>query len=503
MVAVLNIPENGAGSCRRLQSSSLLFVTYSGGARLKRQDQARIHSHVRNRNHVRQRKERAVYEIRRQRQVKLQPAPNVDFLLGLGDFDPFNTLPIRMSSSDMRVLDYFSRYIAPLHYPPGLVPKYKHTNSTTRVAAAMTDAALLHSILGATNGHLLFYAKMPTISLSDVLYHKTKAMRMVNEKLALASSNNLTDETLAAVAILITSQTRQGDYDEMKIHLGGLLQLVGLRGGLEMLGMRGLLAGEIRWCDNVTALSSSAKPLLSGSELSKLPYKTFKDDNLNTLFGTSAHNKSSPLSNPALLQLLSAPLITTLHDLQYMTDMLNTIPQFSEHDMLVYDQHRASIQHEIANISVSAPHTEYYHIKESCRLTTAIYSILAMYSFRPPLKLYGDLARRLKEILVMVDRVCFWGPWRDLLLWILFVGGYAALGRVERGWFVGMAGVVLKEREMKEWDDVRRVIGGLPVHHMLWEPFEGLWHETVSNMFDTVHQAVAHGCLTDGSISKE
>ena len=149
-----------------------------------------------------------------------------------------------------------SHHIAPLHYPPGLLPRYKDTNSTTRVAAALTDPALLHSILGATNGHLLFYAKVRTVSISDVLHHKTEAMRMVNERLASASAKNLTDETLAAVAILITSQTRQGDYDEMKIHLSGLLQLVDLRGGLETLGMRGLLAGEIRWSVYFTLFSS-------------------------------------------------------------------------------------------------------------------------------------------------------------------------------------------------------------------------------------------------------
>jgi hypothetical protein len=100
------------------------------------------------------------------------------------------------------------RNIAPLHYPPGLQPSHKHTNSTTRITAAMTNAALLHAILGATNGHLLFYAKMPMVSLSDVLHHKTEAMRMVNERLTLAYPKTLIDETLAAIAILITSQTR-------------------------------------------------------------------------------------------------------------------------------------------------------------------------------------------------------------------------------------------------------------------------------------------------------
>jgi len=33
----------------------------------------------------------------------------------------------------------------------------------------------------------------------------------------------------------------------MNIHMRGMLQLVGMRGGLESLGMSGLLAGEILW----------------------------------------------------------------------------------------------------------------------------------------------------------------------------------------------------------------------------------------------------------------
>jgi Fungal specific transcription factor domain len=374
-----------------------------------------------------------------------------------------------------------ARNIAPLHYPPGLAPKYKHTNTATRVTAAMTDAALLHGILGATNGHLLFYAKMRTVSLSDILYHKTEAIHIVNQRMALASSKVMSDETLAAVAILITCQTRQGDYDEMKIHLRGLLELVGLRGGLQTLGMRGLLAGEIRWCDNVTALSSSAKPLLSSSEISKSHYKTFKSKKFLEFFETGARNESSPLWNPALRTILSDPLISALRELYHMTSLLNTSPQFSEHDMLVYDYKRATIQHEIANIDIPPTIASSFHITESCRLAAAIYSILAMYSFRPPLKLYGDLAKRLKDALMITEGgdAGGWGIWQDLLLWTLFVGGYAALAREERTWFAGRIGMLLREMEMVDLTEVGVVLEGMPVHRLLRVPFEVLWCEAV------------------------
>ena len=216
-----------------------------------------------------------------------------------------------------------------------------------------------------------------------------------------------------------------------------------------------------------------------------MPYKTFKPAKFNAFFRINVKDKSSPFSNPSLAQLLSNPLISILHDLQNMTNLLNTIPQFSEHDMLVYDQRRATIQHNIANLSTPTSNDSFPHITEPCRLAAAIYSILAMYSFRPPLKLYGDLARRLKETLGAVDHACYWGPGKDLLLWMLFVGGYAALGREERAWFFGMIGFVERDRGLRSWKEVRLLLEVMPVHHMLWEPFEELWQEGITCVFDS------------------
>jgi hypothetical protein len=160
-----------------------------------------------------------------------------------------------------------------------------------------------------------------------------------------------------------------------------------------------------------------------------------------------------------------------------MTNLLNTLPQFSEHDMLVYDQRRATIQHNIADMSIPTAHTECCHVNESCRLAAGIYSILAMYSFRPPLKLYGDLAKRLRETMVLEDAVYFWGPESEFLLWMLFVGGYAALGREERGWFAEMVWFVVRKREFKGWKEVSMLLEAMPVHYLLWGPFEVLYHE--------------------------
>jgi hypothetical protein len=117
------------------------------------------------------------------------------------------------------------------------------------VAAAVTDVALFHSTLGSSGGHMLYYANLPALSpsfLASFLSHKTETLRIINERVK-DTSKILTDESLGAIALLITGQTCQGDYNEMSIHMRGLSHLVSMRGGLETLGMSGLLTGEILW----------------------------------------------------------------------------------------------------------------------------------------------------------------------------------------------------------------------------------------------------------------
>jgi Fungal specific transcription factor domain len=140
------------------------------------------------------------------------------------------------------------KHIAPLHYPHGRVAE-RDPMTIRWIAAAVTDEALLHSTLGSSGGHMLYYANLPTLSpsfLASFLSHKTETLRIINERVK-DTSKILTDESLGAIALLITGQTCQGDYNEMSIHMRGLSHLVSMRGGLKTLGMSGLLTGEILW----------------------------------------------------------------------------------------------------------------------------------------------------------------------------------------------------------------------------------------------------------------
>ena len=233
-------------------------------------------------------------------------------------------------------------------------------------------------------------------------------------------------------------------------------------------------------CDNATAFVSSGKPLLALPENGKDPFESFEDPELNQFLTgpeTGEEYSMSPLWSLALNRILSDELIAAFRSLHTITALLDTSPSLSEHDMLVYDRKRASIQHQLADVAIPPITHNLYHISESCRLAAILYSNFALWGFKPPMDLYGHLAKMLQKALQATDDVCQWGPWSDMLLWTLFIGGYAAFGRQERAWFSMMIREEIRSQKLKNWRSARDALDTMPVCQALWVPFETLWWE--------------------------
>jgi hypothetical protein len=111
---------------------------------------------------------------------------------------------------------------------------------------AIRDPAPLHSTICSAGGHLALLEGTIGSDNSEYIGHKMETIRIVNERMT-DISQATTDETLGAIALLVTDQTVDGDYEEMSVHMKGLAKLVNIRGGLPAMGMNGLLAGEIQW----------------------------------------------------------------------------------------------------------------------------------------------------------------------------------------------------------------------------------------------------------------
>ncbi|KAJ5322454.1 hypothetical protein N7452_010743 [Penicillium brevicompactum] len=117
---------------------------------------------------------------------------------------------------------------------------------------------------------------------------------------------------------------------------------------------------------------------------------------------------------------------------------------------------------------------------EACRLGLVVYSLLILFPVPLMTEPYPDLAQLLKNELVHV-RVDP-SPWMsnlDLLLWLLTMGGIAALGTDTRWWYIQQIQWVTAMLELHTWEHFKSTVASI-----LWldSPcdFEGLplWEES-------------------------
>jgi hypothetical protein len=70
---------------------------------------------------------------------------------------------------------------------------------------------------------------------------KGQAIRMLNEILS-SEQNATSDEAIAGVCQMIVDEWYWGDTHDLRAHLKGMREMIKLRGGLQLLGMNGLLS---------------------------------------------------------------------------------------------------------------------------------------------------------------------------------------------------------------------------------------------------------------------
>lgn len=94
-------------------------------------------------------------------------------------------------------------------------------------------------------------------------YFLQKSITAINEELSGLNHHGISDGTIAAVACLtnmevcvsnsyqdlqkLTSQNLNGDSRKARIHMNGLRQMVAMRGGMNTLGMNGVLRRLVLW----------------------------------------------------------------------------------------------------------------------------------------------------------------------------------------------------------------------------------------------------------------
>ena len=111
----------------------------------------------------------------------------------------------------------------------------------------ITEAATLHVVLLTAASHYASSRNIPQIS-SILFKMKGEAIRSINAGLR-NTTEEITDQLIGAVAKMASYEAMFGDPNLFHLHMRAVYRMVKIRGGLETLGLNGLLGRMVLWID--------------------------------------------------------------------------------------------------------------------------------------------------------------------------------------------------------------------------------------------------------------
>ncbi len=96
--------------------------------------------------------------------------------------------------------------------------------------------------------------------------------------------------------------------------------------------------------------------------------------------------------------------------------------------------------------------------EEGCRLALLIFWFSNYQVTAPDSALNRTLTAQLKTALQGSDLKGLWGPYYELLTWVLMLGAFISAGQRERPWFVMNVAKVSKVLKLQEWSEVRGLL---------------------------------------------
>ncbi|KAE9374855.1 hypothetical protein N431DRAFT_405887 [Stipitochalara longipes BDJ] len=444
--------------------------------------------------------------------------PSPRELLGAGRVDPFLSYPTRTPDLDVpELLDVEMNYVLPTLFPDDHPQHGASSVNSTSIAwfsAGIKNPFLFNVLLWSACCHRDFLRGSEIqYDSPQALSYKVNSIRLLNEVLS-DGRKAITDEViltvmgLAAHEILTVTQQNPKPFNsplkdaggmafysatkDVPEHMEAIKKLIALRGGLENLKLPGLAETFHIGCISKTlnfsvksifpplrshgiyiaSLKEWAATLLSPAQV---PAKAFRR---LARFGISDSMFES-------FQCIDCLTMATEHYLEGKPDGL-TLGQIVRTRLAVQKRLLMLPTAEELRYDSETILSAKRDLYECCRLTAIIFSVAVIFPTPNQFGVLQTLVRGLKAELEQKEIHNNDLDYSELLLWILVLGGIAALGKSERPWFVSHLKVVGLERlQIHNWDSAEHILkqflwldsacngGG----HQLWEEVKILREE--------------------------
>ncbi|KFZ09186.1 hypothetical protein V501_05677 [Pseudogymnoascus sp. VKM F-4519 (FW-2642)] len=402
-------------------------------------------------------------------------------LLGPGSIDPFNTLP-DINPSSYRASYLLSHFVDV--FAPALlsVSTDQGANPLKMVFAreAIADQALFHATLFFAAAH--FDILHGQSSSSDTLMHRGKAIHLINMNLS-SSADRLSDSTIGAVTLMAIYEIINGNLKDLNLHMDALKKMVTLKGGLQALGMHGVLHMLISCQDSLSSTITSSIPRFPPVQcITTLPYITSG----SFVRGSRVNDSVTHGIPDSVLPLWfhNHPM-TVLNDLRTMTSIMNSFKggrRATTGEMMSFSKMKSSLERRLLSSLRQQdqwPGTQQNYITcQGYYVAALIYINYTLRQFSPTFAVLRVLKQRLIDnyekggLMNPVDEASL-----GISFWVLCIGSLVSLTESEKVWLAERVANIMDRMKLKSWKDAEECLIGLIWTEQMSEVIcKSFWH---------------------------
>lgn len=188
------------------------------------------------------------------------PSPESDIRTGGLRGDPFACFP-ENGRSVQRALDFLVKEIG-ANAVPGTIHKTGFSpKASAFIHLGFEHDLVFHAVVAFAQGYDEVAATGAIEPSSAVLYHRGRATQLLSDRLR-DPTTRADDASILTTFLLIDNVWRYGENDIGRAHYAGLLQMIRMRGGLDKLGVNGILRSMIEFAE-VTDIGDSMRGSIS------------------------------------------------------------------------------------------------------------------------------------------------------------------------------------------------------------------------------------------------
>ncbi|KAI9812922.1 MAG: hypothetical protein M1827_004440 [Pycnora praestabilis] len=429
---------------------------------------------------VARRKRRAQYTI---------TSPSIGLFTILGfEMDPFNDFSIELKPYMYRLLSHLFLDVCPTlitidrkgtlnPFPKMLVP------------LMMSDEAVMHAVLYIASGHyeaIVGYDNQTTYHFNA--YHRFEAIRSISALLR-DPARAVSSAALIAVQNVVCYEMFSVDRAALEAHIRGLRAMVELRGGIQ--NLEGLERRCMEWTDILSTTIIDSMPVfpIIRDPLEQIQAPTLSEPTIETLPFTL----EKPLAGTGFKEILISPYMSKewyaiLTDAIWLTieGELELDDEISMSRIFSFMDRRRTVGHRLLSLQISRDtqqdQCELGDLQNCCRLVALTYTHRVLQDMPIRAALIVHLTDQSRLALTRTNLGKLWGPYVEVLLWVIFLVGADAVEEHARAWCMALLSQIADHLDVKSWVESKGILEKFLWSNVVYgEPCERLWDEMERN----------------------